>query len=850
MKTYIFILFFLYLSLSSFVGNHLNYHSLDQNNPISFGGDHIVYKDKKITLNDKAFFVDGQLSDSEIEGLSFVYNDINKALKDITDGSEAEPATLYIAPYVYWVDDPNDPTVRKSINGTIPYGQIVKCDWLKFYGLTDDPQNVILASARGQTQGAVGNFTMFYFDGDGISSENITFGNYCNVDLEFPLLPKLNRPRRSSTITQAQLIICNSDKVVARNTRFISRLNLCPFAGAKRIIFDKCYFESTDDALCGTGVYLDCKFTFFSSKPFYSTSGTGAVFLNCDFEVLTQHRQYLAKVGSPVTIVDSRFRNSGSPLYIGWTQDPSDDLRCYQYNVSLNDAPILINNEKPEVTVDMSNKPILEAYRIEHNGNIIYNTYNLLRGNDEWDPMGVKEQIQQIEQQTGKNLTNIPTLIKITPSLTSIESGITQSELSSRIMRFGNYEYKGEAIRWSTLPQQQELVTLSDDLNSTCLVTGVNKDEETQQVIVKASTALGIEAATPLMVSPRLLEAPEFTSQPRIIKEGKGILHVDYAIDLEGRRDESLITWYRCIDARGSNPIVVKVSRLNEPEYDYELSEADLGYYMMVSVAPKHLRCNAGEAVTAVLSKPIIKKDFAIISDDFSDNTYGTNFQNFPTNCQPQIIPGFWTVDGYKPLGLEEYDWDAPRGETWYYGTGSDGMRGTGLVQSVKGARLLYTPVPKDYKNMSITLNVDPGKQAGQGFGSATGQFMDIYIKFDTKTLTGYGLRIIRTTKYDNAVDFILMKYENGVATPISQPVSTVCYRTDCTIKLKAEGNKLIAYAETKTELSDQLAPGLKKKVELEASIQPNDFGGLGIQHTGSAGASATMLHWLTINWN
>ena len=36
------------------------------------------------------------------------------------------------------------------------------------------------------------------------------------------------------------------------------------------------------------------------------------------------------------------------------------------------------------------------------------------------------------------------------------------------------------------------------------------------------------------------------------------------------------------------------------------------------------------------------------------------------------------------------------------------------------------------------SLNVDASKTAGQGFGSATGQYLDLYIKFDTRTLTGY----------------------------------------------------------------------------------------------------------------
>ena len=82
----------------------------------------------------------------------------------------------------------------------------------------------------------------------------------------------------------------------------------------------------------------------------------------------------------------------------------------------------------------------------------------------------------------------------------------------------------------------------------------------------------------------------------------------------------------------------------------------------------------------------------------------------------------------------------------------------TAVIYSIEGR----------YGDMKITLNVDPSKTAGQGFGSATGQYMDICIKFDTRTLTGYALRIIRTTKYSNAVDFMLMKYEEGRTTAIS----------------------------------------------------------------------------------
>ena len=69
--------------------------------------------------------------------------------------------------------------------------------------------------------------------------------------------------------------------------------------------------------------------------------------------------------------------------------------------------------------------------------------------------------------------------------------------------------------------------------------------------------------------------------------------------------------------------------------------------------------------------------------------------------------------------------------------TWNECSHGTGLLQDQKGARLLYTPLDGSYGDMAITLNVDASKTAGQGFGSATGQYLDLYIKFDTRTLNG-----------------------------------------------------------------------------------------------------------------
>ncbi|WP_071147031.1 hypothetical protein [Bacteroides ihuae] len=836
-------LILLLISTSSFLPAQgvEGYQSLDKENPIYFGGSYLIYKGKKIELDENNFFVDGQLSDAEVLNYPFVFNSINEAIKTLEDGTPEKQMTLYLAPYVYWVDNPDDLGVRKPLTGDTPYGVEVTCNWLKIFGLTDQPQNVVLASNRGQTQGAVGNFTMFHFIGDGLCVENLTMGNYCNVDLNFPLLSKLNRKKRAAAIVQAQLAICEGDKIVARNSRFISRLNSCPLVGGRRVLFHQCYFECTDDALCGTGVFLDCRLTLLSSKPFYSTQGTGAVFLNCDFDVQTKQKQYLTKVGSPVAIVDSRFFTS-DPLHVAWTQDPTDDLRSYQYNVSLNGKPLLISADKPWLTVDMKGKQLLNAYRIVYKGKVVYNTYNLLRGDDEWDPMGVKHAVLAASKLINRDLSKIPTMLRISPRNFEIESGVSRVKLNAEVKRFSSLMHKNEDISWSLSPESRSFVKLIELKDTSCEVIGTNENDETKKVVVVASTLSGLESASVLTVSPRYLMAPEFITLPKIVMKEKGLLYVDYTLSIGDRADESLVTWYRCKDAKGTGAVPVSVSRLNKPQRVYNLSLADAGYYIMVTVSPKHLRCHAGKEEKAITSVPILEEAML-------EKSYYTDFQNFPVTYQPDILPGFWKIDAYKPLDTQEYKWEPNAINAWKYGRGVDGAKGTGLLQATKGARLLYTPARRECNDMSVVLNVDPCKTAGQGFGSATGQYMDIYIKFDSKTLSGYALRIIRTTKFDKAVDFVLMKYDKGIAVPISDSVSSTCFRTNCTIMLSVVNNLMKVHVETSANSIELSHSGLKPQVDLQANIVSNVFGGTGVLNTGSVGGSAIMLHWIKIEW-
>ncbi|TDH28583.1 hypothetical protein EXU57_00455 [Segetibacter sp. 3557_3] len=816
------------------------YKALDPKHPIQFKGKYIVYQKDTISLGPRALFVDGQLSDTEIAGQPFVYNSATKALDHLQDGTEQQPMVLYIAPYVYWIDNPDDSAIRVAADGGSPYGKIVKCEWLKFHGLTNNPENVVLACNRGQTIGAQGNFTMFRFIGQGTGSENITFGNYCNIDLVFPLLPRLNRPKRASAIVQAQLIHCNGDKIVARNTRFVSRLNLCPFTGGKRVLFDRCHFESTDDALCGTGVYLDCSLDVYGSKPFYSTSGTGAVFLNCMINSFVRDEQFFTKANGKVAVVDTRFKTLPG-TYLGWRDVLPLETRNYQYNIVQNGKGAVIGKNNPSSTIDMTGRGVLAAYRLLHDGKIVYNTYNLLAGDDDWDPMRVKQLVIEAEKEINKKLTNLPVQMLVFSTSATIETGKDTAVLTAKRMRFGNFAYSGEPVQWKVANEYKNLVRLEvSEGGLSCKVIPANNNDEKRKVVVVASDASGLEAASLLTVSPAILAPPAFASQPKINPSVNGKLRLDYQLDAL-YKDESIVTWYRSSDAMGNDAIEVAVSRFDKPFVDYTLTTGDIGYYLMAEVAPKHIRSGAGKSVRFVLPERIVAADVRTNAKVLS-----TDFSNTSTRNQPKVLPGFWTWEQLQSSSNETGN-TGPARDAWYYGEGVDGAANlTGLLQG-RSAAMRYTPVGENFSDMELTMTVAPFKAAGQGF-SVAHLYMDVLLKLDTRTMTGYGLRFIRTTKHHDAVDCILVKYEDGKAIMISEPVTTTSYKTPCTIKLNVSGNKLSAHVTTLARRDPGPArANMVHEVIMEGTIVPGKYGGIGIQYNGG---SPTLIKTLKVRWN
>lgn len=728
-----------------------------------------------------------------------IFNNASDALAALNGSSSG---TLYVRPGVYWLDDPDSPgTVIPKAGNSVPFAIEVECDTLSIIGLDTDPEATVFAVNRGQTQGAIGNFTMMHFIGRELRVENMTFGNYCNVDLDYRRRPELNRAKRNASIVQAQIGICElsdksgkwgdygsgTEKVEARNCRFISRLNLCPFIGARESYYTGCYFECTDDALTSAAVYRDCSFTFYSSKPFYSTSPTGAVFINCDITLLTHGVQYLTKVPGMVTLIDTRFHTPGGDgnIDVRWTRDPSD-IVCYQRGVTLDGKPF---------AVDASRKSL-------------------------WQPLD----------------SRIPagTLLRLASDAISLKASGDTALLNPEIIEWGGIasEQQPEITDWNF----PDFVKMEGNR-----LISANTFPEPMEGVVYATTADGLRGGVAVRVEPLLTDAPGFVEMPSIISDKRGkTLTINYKLDSDNPDDRSTITWLRGTSPTDKHPTPVlrgSVSRART----YTISRADKGTYLFARVEPQVYGSRKGTAAETVYEKEISLRHASTLSGD--RRHYYTDFSLIPTENNSGITLDGWTFDAFKPADTSGYDWVADHSrDAWLYGRGVDGAaEAEGLVENVRGARAIFNPDRSSCKAMMLKYLLYPAKTAGQGFGSATGQYMDFYFMFDPLTMSGYALRVERTPDHDHAVECRLLRVDHGNATPISEPLVTTSFRSPCHLEISASNGSATAHL-----YSGSTDSGITLTAPISEGKHPAAFG---IQHTGSVGGGATLIKCVEAEW-
>lgn len=808
---------------------------------------------REIVLTEHGFWLGGEFRElnsraillaenvSEAHDVPHVYRDISSAFSapELANADSENPVTLYIADGVYWIDDPKaTDTVQKKDGYPLPFGMYVTCKALNIVGLSNDPQDTVIAGNRGQSHGCNGNYTMFHFESDVLNISNVTIGNYCCVDLVYPADIALNFPRRTDAITQAQLAIQHGEKLYAKNCRFVSRLNLCPVCGAERALYVDCHFESTDDALNGDAVYLNCDFDFYGSRPMYQTGGTGAVFIGCLFRSKIKSGdgeswQYFTKEGGPVAVIDCRFESTDN-VRLGWTKYPDASLKCCQYRVTQNGKDVIIGGEGAAETALLDGKRALDAYVFERDGKMCANVGNLLGGRDGWDPLGLLDDARSC----GK--VGIPTLLKLSANRSAVVSGVDEVTVKAQSFLFTR-EPCDERVIFSLREGDEKFAVLRDNGDGSCTLNGSNNSGDVREIVINAYSESGLEASAAVTIEPFVIDAPKLVGNPYLTAGEKSVT-LNYELSRTDRKDISEISWYRCDSPSGDGAVLCGVSKLDVPLRSYKYKEADDGKFLKAVIVPELTGSLKGDAVSVVTSEPVRCAEHNRLFTDFSDVPHISEMRD-----------GYWAFDCAKPPCTEFGTWymdeNAP---AWNYGSTGNGSVGVGLYQNTQGARLRFCPVHAHGGDMSITVKVDPAKTAGQGFGSA-GQYLDIGIKFDTEKLCGYALRIIRVKEASDAVAVALLEYENGVSRYLTEPRLTSCFLTGCTLRVALNGNRLTAKAFTDTPQPSHKVGKYPHEIALEAEVAGNAHDGVLIWHTGTIGAggwqNTAMIHSVEVEY-
>lgn len=820
----------------------------------------IQYGSKKLYLDEKHLYVDRNLRDKTQLKSPWFFTDLAVLLDSgkLKNGCRNEPMTIYLAPDVYWLAPAGDTQTFLGAQGdALPYEKKIKCEWLFFVGLSDHAEDVVIASDKGQSHGCIGNYTMFHFEGNGLHMKNLTLGNYCNLDLLYPADSRKNREKRTSVITQAQLGDVQGDCFCAENCRFISRLNLYPICGAKRSLYYKCHFESTDDSLNGNAVYLECDFDFYGGRPMSHTIFTGSVFLNCLFRVKgyrpsEEADQYFLKDQGTVYLIQCEFeddrdgkgkinnreKQDGAELNIEWTRYPEASMKCYQYENQFQGKPVIPGTEGKD-TVSLNGKKILQAFLCPFPAGKYYNIRNLLGGKDDWNPL----------PQYGTAETNALSAERIPVLLILNEKRvILKNEQDGILLKAEAFFFSGERkaeqfVFFQAERKESSFLEIRRSGNNCCYVSGRNNGDRDTRLILNAYTQEGLEAAVEVIVKPSETEAPTFLEFP-VVQYENGSFVLKYTLAGKNLQDCSDIRWYLRKDGFDQ---LVSVSREETANLNYVPTDDDIGSMPVVRMIPKTSCSRLGERVEVCYGRKIVWEQVR------KHCNISTDFSTFPTVIQPKVQSGSWISDFYEPADKEDLkEWrkwvkELPE-SPWKYGELGNGCKGKGLYPSVQGVKLIYS-FCQNCDDMRLKLIVDPAKTSGQGFGSA-GQYLDICIKFDVFSMSGWGLRITRTTEASDAVAMFLIAYQNGLVGKISKTVYTSCFITGCNIQVESKGGYLTAQAFSESQIDDYKK--WKKKVYLRTEIISNENSGFGFFNTvtnGDGGWQNTiMFHHLSVD--
>lgn len=142
-----------------------------------------------------------------------------------------------------------------------------------------------------------------------------------------------------------------------------------------------------------------------------------------------------------------------------------------------------------------------------------------------------------------------------------------------------------------------------------------------------------------------------------------------------------------------------------------------------------------------------------------------------------------FAYEGDETPNFVRFDHTDDRPFTYAYGT--DGAKGIqGLLYTGRGACFIY-PVAEALRGLELGIDLAVEKSSGEGFGSANGQYLELFVNYDHGTRSGTALRLEREAVSDRGVFLSVREYRDGVNRTISEKVFTKLYKTYCRLSVR-----------------------------------------------------------------
>jgi uncharacterized repeat protein (TIGR02543 family) len=751
--------------------------------------------------------------------------------------------TVYVAPGVYWTDR----TYREG--GVIAgpnVGLSILGEDVTFLGLTDDATDTIIAGNRGEGgETGLGANGSWYSLGisTGFRGENITIANYAQEDLVYPRDPSQNIAKRLDSKNHAEVLTRAHgtgapDRLHFENMRFIGYLNMMAGLTPERAYFKDSFFQLTDDAIFSgdTVVYENSTFHLFGNHPSFSGAGNGGIAVLLGSTVvgmpqMTSTDLYLAKQSNAIgpdanalfAVLDTRF--TGRIESVEWENVVREDARHFVSNNTIGDAdqPLTISPSEPQTSVTLTGDA-LNAFKVGDE----YNVYNLLKGDDGWDPKGQYgpdwEPYSHLPYRfvvgaTGKTMHSHETGDTNRAVLTPAPAPVGSVDPADVVWEYDTSLLDG------TVDPATGVLTLTAKPNDTAAIV---------ETIATATLPSGISAGATLRIRPVPVDAPVVSGTSITI--GEDVASLDYTLDQLAYQDTSVIDWYRESGPDTTDGVHIGTMRndpegffVDDPFTQYPLSRYDVGHYLRAVITPKYEFSDAGSPVTVHSTR-------AVTAADVTSSTLSTDFKNVHiTHEDPATTAGRWFFDRVEGTAVP-----------WGWGIGTNGTdRIWGLQNNSRtpGTRLVFGQ-EGGYGDMSLQLDYSTSKVEGQGFGG-NGQYLDIYVKYDPATRTGYGLRVERTpVGGSNATVWTLNRYDGDILTALTEPVRTAAFMPRSTITLSVTGATLRVQGSTESARTPlQTEQGLPNEVDIAwtdptGALAEHTAGGFGFRINNSGNSS------------